>query len=89
MMSSFGTEAPTLTETNSSLNLREIVCDWSSSIAFFTYCWVIVEPPWVWPPFAMLTKARAMPIGSTPLSDSKVLFSADMTAKRISLGICA
>ena len=47
MMSSFSTEVPTLTEMNSSLTFRVRVCDWSSSMAFFTYCWVMVEPPWV------------------------------------------
>ncbi len=45
-----------------------------------TYCWVMVEAPWVWPPFAMLTTARSMPLGSMPLSVRKVSFSAAMTA---------
>ncbi|CAM5349595.1 hypothetical protein SHIRM173S_10188 [Streptomyces hirsutus] len=62
------TVVPTLIETNISLNLRESVCDWSCSMAFLTYCWVIVDPPCVSPPVAMLSMARAMPLGSMPLS---------------------
>ncbi len=68
-MVSFGSSAPTLIETKISLTLREMVCDWSFSIAFFTYCWVMVEPPCVSPPLAMLNTARAMPLGSMPLSE--------------------
>jgi hypothetical protein len=89
MTSSLGSSRPTLMETSSSLNFRDIVCDWSFSIAFFTYCWVMVEPPCVSPPLAMLKSARPIPTGSMPLSVSNFLFSADMTAYRISLGICS
>src|SRR5674476_1409053 len=36
--------------------------------AFFTYCWVSVEPPWVPPPrwVALFTSARRSPVGSIP-----------------------
>lgn len=68
MIWSLSTSAPTLMDTKISLNFREIVCDWSFSMAFLTYCWVIVDPPCVWPPLAMLNTARAMPLGSMPLS---------------------
>ena len=88
MISGLPILAPTLTETISSLNLRLNVCDWSPSRAFFTYCWVIVEPPWVCPPLAMLTRARPIPIGSTPESVLNVLFSAEITAFCMSSGIC-
>ena len=41
---------------------------WTASMsrAFFTYCWVSVEPPWVAPPLALEAKARIMPLASTP-----------------------
>lgn len=68
MISSLSTVAPTLMEMKISLNLRVTVWDWSSRRAFLTYCWVMVEPPWVLPPLAMLNTARAMPLGSMPLS---------------------
>jgi hypothetical protein len=87
MISSFETVAFTFMEMKISLNFRVTVCDWSSSRAFFTYCWVMVEPPCVSPPVAMLSTARAMPLGSMPLSVSKVLFSCEMTASRIALGM--
>ena len=86
MMSDFFMVAPTLMEMKSSLNLRVRVCCWSRRV-FFTYCWVMVEPPCVSPPLAMFTKARAIPIGSTPLSVSNVLFSAEMTAFCMAFGI--
>jgi hypothetical protein len=54
-----------LTVTNSSLNFRENVrsplVNW-----FFTYCWVIVEPPCRSPPLTLLSAARAMPVGEMP-----------------------
>jgi hypothetical protein len=58
----------TFIEMKSSLNLRVTVCDWSSRRAFLTYCWVMVEPPCVSPPLAMLNSARAIPMGSMPES---------------------
>ena len=79
-------DQPTLIAMNSSLNLRSRVCCWLS-MAFFTYCWVMVEPPWVEPPFAMLNTARAMPIGSTPESVRNDAFSAAMAAFCIERGI--
>ncbi len=87
MMSDLSMSVPTRMEMNSSLNLRLSVCDWSPSRAFFTYCWVMVEPPWVWPPFAMFTRARPMPMGSMPESVSKLLFSAEITAFCMACGI--
>ena len=45
-----------------------------------TYCWVIVEAPWVELPRALLNAARMMPLGSMPLSVQKVRFSAATTA---------
>lgn len=54
---------------------------------FFTYCWVMVEPPWVEPPVAMLYTARPTPIGSTPLSVSNDSFSAAITASLIDRGM--
>lgn len=56
-------------------------------MAFLTYCWVMVEPPCVSPPLAMLNTARPMPIGSMPESSLNVLFSAEITAFCISSGI--
>jgi hypothetical protein len=82
----FSSDQPSLIEMKSSVTLRFKVCS-ESRYVFFTYCWVIVEPPWVEPPVAMLTTARAMPIGSTPLSVSKDSFSAAITAFRIDTGI--
>ncbi len=77
---------PTFTEISSSVNLRLSVCSWLRYV-FLTYCWVMVEPLWVLPPIAMLNAARAMPIGSTPLSSQKVAFSAATTAFCIDSGI--
>ena len=34
---------------------------------FFTYCWVIVDPPWVSPPLMFFHTARARPMTETPL----------------------
>lgn len=77
---------PSFIEMKSSVTLRLSV--WSESrYVFFTYCWVIVEPPWVDPPLAMFHTARAIPIGSTPLSDSNDSFSAAITAFCIDRGI--
>ena len=45
-----------------------------------TYCWVIVDAPWVELPEALLNAARRMPLGSMPLSVQKVRFSAATTA---------
>ncbi|CAM5337750.1 hypothetical protein STANM309S_03711 [Streptomyces tanashiensis] len=87
MMSSFSTSLPTFMEMKSSFTFRVMVCDWSSRRLFFTYCWVMVEPPWVSPPLAMFHTARAIPIGSIPESSLKVLFSAEMTAFCMDSGI--
>ena len=35
-------------------------------MAFFTYCWVIVEPPCVEPPVTLLHAARTMPVKEMP-----------------------
>jgi hypothetical protein len=52
-------------ERKSSLNLRLNV--WSElRNAFFTYCWVIVEPPWVEPPVRLFHAARTMPVKEMP-----------------------
>ena len=49
----------------SSWNLRLNV--WSAvRKAFFTYCWVIVEPPWVEPPVTLFQAARMMPVKLMP-----------------------
>ena len=34
--------------------------------AFLTYCWVIVEPPWVSPPKMLFLAARAKPVNEKP-----------------------
>jgi len=52
-----------------------------------TYCWVIVEAPWVSSPEALLKKARAMPLGSRPESLQKDWFSAATTASLMESGI--
>ena len=40
--------------------------------AFFTYCWVIVEPPWVPPlPNRSFSAERATPVKDTPGSVQK------------------
>ena len=50
---------------NASLALRVYV--WSEvRKAFFTYCWVIVDPPCVAPPVRFDQKARRIPVGETP-----------------------
>ena len=45
-----------------------------------TYCWVIVDAPWVDSLVALEKAARRMPLGSRPLSVQKVRFSAAITA---------
>ena len=45
-----------------------------------TYCWVIVEAPWVALPWALENAARTMPLGSMPLLVQKVRSSAATTA---------
>ena len=52
-----------------------------------TYCWVIVEAPWVALPWALLKAARRMPRGSMPRSVQKDLFSAATTASLMDAGI--
>ena len=52
-----------------------------------TYCWVIVDAPWVALPWALLKAARRMPRGSMPLSVQNVWFSAATTASFIVCGI--
>ncbi len=43
-----------------------------SSSTFFTYCWVIVDPPSLtWPASALRRNARAMARRSTPLWEKK------------------
>jgi len=55
-----------------------------------TYCWVIVDAPWVAPfDVRLLQAARKMPLGSRPGSVQNVRFSADTTALRMEIGICA
>ena len=50
-----------------SLTLRLMAFSVESSKAFFTYCWVMVEPPWdTEPPLTFWKKARAMPMGLMP-----------------------
>src|SRR5664280_1393956 len=44
---------------------------------FFTYCSVIVDPPWTGRPWRFASNARAMPRGSTPLLEKKVRSSDD------------
>ena len=34
--------------------------------AFFAYCWVMVEPPWVDSPVTLFHTARPMPTGEIP-----------------------
>ena len=48
--------------------------------AFFTYCWVIVDPPWVAPPRRLLTAARSTPVTEIPPLVRNVRSSADSTA---------
>ncbi len=50
------------------------------SSAFFTYCWVSVEPPCVAPPAAFEAKARTRPLGSTPPCSKKRRSSTAITA---------
>ena len=45
-----------------------------------TYCWVIVDPPWVGPPVSATPTARAIPEGETPLFWKKVRSSAASSA---------
>jgi hypothetical protein len=53
---------------NSSWNLRLNV--WSDvRKAFLTYCWVIVEPPWVEPPVTLFQAARRIPVKEIPGSE--------------------
>ena len=50
----------------SSWNFRAKVWLEFCRIAFFTYCWVIVDPPWVEPPVRLLYVARTMPVKEIP-----------------------
>ncbi len=59
-MSSLLSVASTLMAMKSSFTLRVIDCFWFRYV-FFTYCCVMVEPPWVPSPLAVLTAARARP----------------------------
>ncbi len=70
-----GTVEPTLIDIRISSSLRLIVWPWLSRV-FLIHCWVMVDPDWTSPPFAMSYTARRMPCGSTPLSVQKVAFSA-------------
>ena len=50
-----------------SSSFREAVFSVFSMIANLTYCWVIVEPPWLMPPASRLVRAaRTMAFRSTP-----------------------
>ena len=53
-----------------SRNLRLTVTS-VSPVMFRTSCWVMVEPPWVLPPVALESMARAVPYQSTPLCSQK------------------
>jgi len=52
-----------------------------------TYCWVIVDAPWVELPEALLKSARTIPLGSMPRSLQNVRFSAATTASCTVCGI--
>ena len=39
---------------------------WDPTNAFLTYCWVIVDPPWVSPPKMLFLAARAKPVNENP-----------------------
>jgi hypothetical protein len=78
-----------LTATTASLSFR--IRERSlPTIWFFTYCCVIVDPPWVTPLWRMSAQvARAMPIGSTPRCSRKLRSSAAMTAAWVIAGTCS
>ena len=60
------------------------------SRAVFTYCWVMVEPPWpASPSSAFELAARATARGSTPRWDQNRESSIATTAVRVMLGICS
>ncbi len=50
-----------------SSSFREAVFSVFSMIANLTYCWVIVEPPWLMPPASRFVRAaRMIALRSTP-----------------------
>ena len=52
-------------QTSSSFRLA--VCSVLRMMASFTYCWVMVEPPWLIPPASKLVRAaRMMALRSKP-----------------------
>ena len=76
---SFDCVLPSFTAMKISLNLRVKVRS-CVKYAFFTYCWVIVDPPCTSPPARSTHIARRMPVGEMPGSDVKLRSSADRTA---------
>ena len=54
------------------LSVASLMILWSSFFSpvsmsvLRTYCWVRVEAPWREPPALLETRARTMPVGSTP-----------------------
>ena len=44
----------------SSSSFRLAVCSTFSMMASFTYCWVMVDPPWLIPPASRLERAARM-----------------------------